>query len=63
MAEKIIRKIKKAKADTWLPYLMPWAWKWLLAIGFVVGVLVGVAIAIWTLAIRGGMVNADSSKT
>lgn len=53
MAEKIIRKIKKAKADTWLPYLMPWAWKWLLAIGFVVGVLVGVVIAIWTLAIRG----------
>lgn len=53
MAEKIIRKIKKAKADTWLPYLMPWAWKWLLAIGFVVGLMIGTGLAAWMLYIRG----------
>jgi hypothetical protein len=53
LAEKIIRKIKKAKADTWLPYLMPWAWKWLLAIGFVVGLMIGTGLAAWMLYIRG----------
>lgn len=53
MVKNFIRKIKKAKADTWLPYLMPWAWKWLVGVGFIVGFSIGIAIAVWTLATRG----------
>lgn len=48
-----MRWLKQVRENTWLPYLMPWAWKLILLVAFAVGMSLGVVLAIWTLAIRG----------
>lgn len=53
MIKALVYKIKKAKADTWLPCLMPWVWKWLIGAGFLVGLIIGIGLAVWMLYIRG----------
>lgn len=45
--------LRQVKQDTWLPYLMPWAWKAILFGAFAVGMGIGVVLAVWTLALRG----------
>lgn len=45
--------LKKLKADIWLPYFMPGVWRWLMFIIFVLGVIAGAYVWIYTLGLRG----------
>ncbi len=49
---RAIRKIRKTRQDTWLPYFMPRAWKLIIGFVFLVGIAIGVVIAFWMLSVR-----------
>ncbi len=41
------------KGNRQLPYFSPWVWKGVLAITFIIGLFLGVGLAIYILHIRG----------
>lgn len=51
--DELLLGLLKWLRELQLPYLMPHVWHALLALAFAVGGVIGCAIAVWMLAVRG----------